>query len=728
MFRQIGIGSRLLGVSWFAGALLLGGTITALLAPGRAAAGVLAVSLLLAVAAILAVGLPAARDLRQESAAVASSLERLASGAAQLREADVGDPAVREGLDACAASVGAWLVELDRIAAAQEKGDVAAPAGVTALRGEFARTAERLLRSMGGQVAVVRRVTGLFGAYARGLLAERVEPLPGAQRALGDAVEQARADLARLVAEVRRLTDGEQGRVPSGAGAPALDGEFRTMVESIQRLVATHAAARAAAERELAEVKERSDVLDDACGVGLWQAVLVEADAFHPESRWTWSPEFRRLLGYETETEFPDVCRSWSDRLHPEDAPRTFEAFGNHLKDATGEARYDVEYRLQVRDGSYRWFRATGGCRHAADGATIRACGSLTDIHARKVTELKLAADAAQEAREDRMAIGELGRGLAALADGDLTYRIETPFAAKTEPLRSSFNATAEKLGSVLSAVVMAVDQVSSASSQIASTSQAVASGASQQASTLTETTASLASMSVMTRQSADNAMQANTVAQTARSAAAEGTAAMNDMADTMSRIRASAESTSQIIKDINEIAFQTNLLALNAAVEAARAGEAGRGFAVVAEEVRSLALRSKEAATKTEELIRESVRQAGVGESMSRQVHEKLSTITQGIAKASDIVAEISATAKEQASGIDGVTRAVVDMEKVTQQNAASSEESSSAAEELSSQSQELASLVRSFRLASTAAPPRRAPLAQFGRADRREPTGARA
>jgi methyl-accepting chemotaxis protein len=160
------------------------------------------------------------------------------------------------------------------------------------------------------------------------------------------------------------------------------------------------------------------------------------------------------------------------------------------------------------------------------------------------------------------------------------------------------------------------------------------------------------------------------------------------------------AESTSQIIRDINDIAFQTNLLALNAAVEAARAGDAGRGFAVVAEEVRSLALRSKEAATKTEGLIRESVRQAGEGESMSRQAHQKLNEIAQGITRVSDIVAEISAGAREQASGIEQVIKAVTEMDKVTQQNAASAEESSSAAEELSGQSAELAGLVSSFQI----------------------------
>jgi methyl-accepting chemotaxis protein len=175
----------------------------------------------------------------------------------------------------------------------------------------------------------------------------------------------------------------------------------------------------------------------------------------------------------------------------------------------------------------------------------------------------------------------------------------------------------------------------------------------------------------------------------------------MEQMGTAMTKIRASAEGTSQIIKDINEIAFQTNLLALNAAVEAARAGEAGRGFAVVAEEVRSLALRSKEAAMKTEVLIKESVRQAEEGEVTAKGVSTKLGEIVTGVTKVTDIVAEISASAKEQAGGIDQVNRAVTEMNKVTQQNAANSEESSSAAAELSSQSEELASMIGAFQLA---------------------------
>ena len=135
-------------------------------------------------------------------------------------------------------------------------------------------------------------------------------------------------------------------------------------------------------------------------------------------------------------------------------------------------------------------------------------------------------------------------------------------------------------------------------------------------------------------------------------------------------------------------------------AVEAARAGEAGRGFAVVAEEVRSLALRSKEAATKTEALIRESVRQAGEGAVTAQHVGDKLTEIAGGIGKVTDLVAEIAAASREQTTGLDQVTQALGEMDKVTQQNAASAEESSSAASELNGQAEELAAMVGAFQL----------------------------
>ena len=270
--------------------------------------------------------------------------------------------------------------------------------------------------------------------------------------------------------------------------------------------------------------------------------------------------------------------------------------------------------------------------------------------------------------------------------------------------IKDSLNRTAEELHEAIAQVNEAVGQVASVAEQIAATSQAVAQGASEQASSLEETSSALEQMTGQTKQTADNSQQARAVAKSTQKLAEKGNTAMGQMVAAMANIRKSAEDTSAIIKDINEIAFQTNLLALNAAVEAARAGDVGRGFAVVAEEVRSLALRAKEAANKTEGLIAQSAKLANEGGTISGEVNEHLTLIVDSIGKVADFVDEIAVASEEQAKGIAQVNRAVSEMDQVVQQSAASSEESSSAAEELSNQSQELAGMVGRFRLSGEA------------------------
>jgi methyl-accepting chemotaxis protein len=312
--------------------------------------------------------------------------------------------------------------------------------------------------------------------------------------------------------------------------------------------------------------------------------------------------------------------------------------------------------------------------------------------------------------------IGEASRALDGLSQRDLCIRMQGQYCGDHARIKESVNQTATALHDALAQVAGAVSQVSLAAGQIAMSSQTVADGASQQASSLEETSSALETMNAASKQTLNNAVEASALAQRAKGAASSGAEAVGQMSSAMAKIKSAAEGTSQIIKDINEIAFQTNLLALNAAVEAARAGEAGRGFAVVAEEVRSLALRSKEAAMKTEALIRESVRQAGEGEVTSQQVAGKLNEIREGVEKVNAIVSEISISAKGQSAGVDQITGAVADMNRVTQQNAATSEESSSAAAELSSQAKKLAVMISSFQLSPSSAAP--------GKANRRDDT----
>ncbi|MFH1983241.1 MAG: methyl-accepting chemotaxis protein [Pseudomonadota bacterium] len=237
--------------------------------------------------------------------------------------------------------------------------------------------------------------------------------------------------------------------------------------------------------------------------------------------------------------------------------------------------------------------------------------------------------------------------------------------------------------------------QVGTASAQVASASQTLASGASEQAASLEESSASLEEMATMTRQNADNAAQADNLMQETRAIVDAANEAMTRLTASMAEISNASDETSKIIKTIDEIAFQTNLLALNAAVEAARAGEAGAGFAVVADEVRNLAMRAAEAARNTSALIASTGKKVDAGSDLVGRTNGAFVQVADSAGKVGELVAEIAAASREQAEGITQVNRAVVEMDKLTQQNAASAEESASASEEMSAQAEQMTDLI---------------------------------
>lgn len=455
--------------------------------------------------------------------------------------------------------------------------------------------------------------------------------------------------------------------------------------------------------KELAEVKarlhavtERSQLLDEACGVGLWEAVLHKGDALHPESKWTWSTEFRRLIGYEDERDFPNVVNSWSDKLHPDDVAGTFAAFGKHLEDKTGRSRYNIVYRLKMRDGSYRWFRATGGCAHQADGTTIRACGSLTEINEQVLAQH----EASRTAEDDRVVIECLAEGLSALANGDLSHRITVDFVPKAAALKENYNKAADKLREMLGGVTMAIKGVVSGSNEISQASDDLSRRTEQQAASLEQTAAALEQISATVQKTAESAHQVATVTSHARSEAEKSGNVVESAVSAMAHIAGSSNQISQIIGVIDEIAFQTNLLALNAGVEAARAGEAGKGFAVVAQEVRELAQRSATAAKDIKTLISTSSQQVDQGVKLVGQTGSALRDILKQITEISDLVAEIASSTREQSTGLREINTSVNQMDQMTQQNAAMVEETTAASGSLAEEANTLYRLVSQFKL----------------------------
>jgi len=241
-------------------------------------------------------------------------------------------------------------------------------------------------------------------------------------------------------------------------------------------------------------------------------------------------------------------------------------------------------------------------------------------------------------------------------------------------------------------------EQVRCASSQISDSSASLADGASKQAASIEEISASLTEISSMLRRSSESAAAAEGLSKEADSATRDGMEAMERMSSAMARIRKSSEETSKIAKTIEEIAFQTNLLALNAAVEAARAGEAGKGFAVVAEEVRSLAKRSADAAREASRLIDESKTSSSEGVDANSSALARFKSIDEAFAKVRSLIGEMASSSKEQSVGIDQISKSVLDLENVTQGNAAGSEETAAASRQLALNAEALDSATSSL------------------------------
>ena len=311
------------------------------------------------------------------------------------------------------------------------------------------------------------------------------------------------------------------------------------------------------------------------------------------------------------------------------------------------------------------------------------------------------------------------------IAQGDLTVRFSD--TGQETGVYAAMRDMATQLRGMVSKVTQATAQLSSAAAEIAQGSSDLSQRTEQQASALEETASSMEELTSTVKQSADNAGQANQLASAARNQAEQGGQVVDQAIEAMSAINQSSRKIADIIGVIDEIAFQTNLLALNAAVEAARAGEQGRGFAVVAGEVRKLAQRSADAAKEIKTLITDSVNKVEDGGQLVERSGQTLKEIVISVKKVSDIVAEIAAAAREQATGIEQVNRAVLQMDQVTQQNAALVEETAAASHVMGDQAKELQNLMGFFKLDERATPTHKAVTASAPRSESKSRTPPR-
>jgi methyl-accepting chemotaxis protein len=296
--------------------------------------------------------------------------------------------------------------------------------------------------------------------------------------------------------------------------------------------------------------------------------------------------------------------------------------------------------------------------------------------------------------------VEHLSRVLSQLSDGNLMVQIEEQFPEGYEKLRGDFNQTVITLKSIVGDVMATSSSIGNGAVEISQASTDLSHRTESQAATLEETAAALDELTQSVKSAAEGAKAVEQTMEAARVEAESSDVVVQKAVAAMTKIESSSQSIAQIISVIDDIAFQTNLLALNAGVEAARAGEAGRGFAVVASEVRALAQRSSAAAMEIKTLIEDSGKQVGEGVDLVGQAGDALQTIVEQVSRISTQVSDIAEGAVEQSTGLNEINTGMIQLDQVTQQNAAMVEEATAASILLKTDAGKLADLMGNFQI----------------------------
>jgi methyl-accepting chemotaxis protein len=370
-----------------------------------------------------------------------------------------------------------------------------------------------------------------------------------------------------------------------------------------------------------------------------------------------------------------------------------------------GRGEYDFNrYKRLAQGGREVWLQGNYNPIFDSAGAPFKVVAYLSDI----TEQMQFGAERTRQLEEQTRLALEMAQSVArtqeiirAATEGDLSRRLDVSGqSGDLMKLGNAINSLLESVSDIVTNVKNAAGEVLRGAEEISQGNANLSQRTEEQSSSLEETASSMEEMTSTVKQNADNAGQANQLATAARDQAEKGGAVVGSAVKAMADINESSKKIADIIGVIDEIAFQTNLLALNAAVEAARAGEQGRGFAVVATEVRSLAGRSATAAKEIKELIQDSVRKVGDGSLLVTQSGQTLEQIVMSVKKVSDIVAEIAAASREQSSGIEQVNKAVMQMDEMTQQNAALVEQATAASQSMAGQARELTVMMDKYNI----------------------------
>ncbi|WP_160285442.1 methyl-accepting chemotaxis protein [Pseudomonas knackmussii] len=548
---------------------------------------------------------------------------------------------------------------------------------VAKLDGRPARIAQGINELVAAHIAVKMRVVATVTAYGRGDFSVDMDRLPGKKAQITEAIDgvrdalKANADAADYNARIKSALDNVSANVMIADNDLDIIYMNRTVSEMLSRAEA--------------------DIRKQLPNFNASKLMGANIDIFHKNPA-----HQRNMLAHLSAPHKAEL--SLGGRRFALDVVPVFNDAGQRLGSAVQWTDRTEEFRAEQEVSQLVEAAAAGDFSKRIDQANKEG------FFLKLATGLNSLVETADKGLKD------VSRMLAALAQGDLTQRIEADYQGTFGELKDYSNNTAQSLSRMLGQIREAADTINTAAGEIASGNTELSTRTEQQASSLEETASSMEELTSTVKLNAENARQANSLAVNASEVATEGGNVVQKVVGTMSAINDSARKIADIIGVIDGIAFQTNILALNAAVEAARAGEQGRGFAVVAGEVRTLAQRSAAAAKEIKTLISDSVDKVESGNTLVAQAGQTMSDIVIAIKRVTDIMAEIAAASAEQSSGIEEVNSAVSQMDEMTQQNAALVEEAAASAEALQEQAGMLNQSVAVFKLDDL---PRVVPLA---------------
>jgi methyl-accepting chemotaxis protein len=528
--------------------------------------------------------------------------------------------------------------------------------------------ARSLLRRLGAEPVALEAATRRI---ADGDLDTPVPLRPGDQRSVAATVERMRVDLLERISTERKVAR-ENARVRRALDCARTN---LMLIDDERRIVFANDAMRRFFRRFQPQIAQV------AAGYGPDELVGKPIDPLLPLG-----PDFLRRLASLQEPSIEEF--GFAGRVVQQTMSRVDDDEGRRAGTVVEWRDRFVEKRIETEVGDLTGAAAAGDFSGRLglddkDGFFRKLAGDLNGLLSACETSL-----------------GEISTTLRAVAEGDLTRRVEGNWQGLLGALKDSTNTTIERLSGIVGGIKQSAGAIDLAARDIAAGNQDLSQRTEEQAASLEETAASMEELTSTVKQNAENAQQANQLATGACEIAASGGTVVRQVVETMGAIAEAARRMDEIIGTIDGIAFQTNILALNAAVEAARAGEQGRGFAVVASEVRALAQRSAAAAKEIKSLIQDSNERVAGGNALAARAGASMDEIVAAVRRVTDIIGEITAASREQSEGIAQVNQTVTQMDQTTQQNAALVEEASAAARSLEEQARGMVQAVSVFRI----------------------------